>query len=105
MIVLKFGGTSVEDAAAIKRLAEIVGRQLEQRPLVVVSAMARATNRLLEIARLAANGETLEAMALVDSFTRRHETAAVALAPPAERNQLYDSIEVSSRACARTSSR
>ncbi len=94
MIVLKFGGTSVEDAAAIKRLAEIVGRQLEQRPLVVVSAMARATNRLLEIARLAANGETLEAMALVDSFTRRHETAAVALAPPAERNQLYDSIEV-----------
>jgi aspartate kinase len=37
MIVTKFGGTSVEDAAAIERLRAIVQERLDQRPVVVVS--------------------------------------------------------------------
>ena len=40
-MVMKFGGTSVGDAAAIVRAAEIVRGRLEERPVVVVSAMAR----------------------------------------------------------------
>ncbi|MGH9537728.1 MAG: hypothetical protein ACRD3H_07380, partial [Terriglobales bacterium] len=41
MIVMKFGGTSVQDAKAIERAAAIVNDRLEQKPVVVVSAMAK----------------------------------------------------------------
>ena len=37
MIVMKFGGTSVESAAAIERVAAIVKARLERAPVVVVS--------------------------------------------------------------------
>jgi aspartate kinase len=53
---MKFGGTSVESAEAITRVAKIVGRYLPQRPVVVVSAMGKTTNRLLEIGQMAAEG-------------------------------------------------
>ena len=47
MIVMKFGGTSVEDAAAIDRAAEIVCHRLARDPVVVVSAMAKVTDQLV----------------------------------------------------------
>ena len=50
MIVMKFGGTSVESRKAIERVAGIVRDRLEHRPVVVVSAMGRTTNKLLAIA-------------------------------------------------------
>lgn len=53
MIVMKFGGTSVQDAVAIKAAAAIVANRLDRRPVVVVSAMARVTDALLGIARAA----------------------------------------------------
>jgi aspartate kinase len=40
MIVMKFGGTSVEDAAAIRRLIDITRQELSRQPAIVVSAMA-----------------------------------------------------------------
>ena len=46
MIVMKFGGTSVQDAKAIERAAAIVKGRLEQKPVVVVSAMAKVTDQL-----------------------------------------------------------
>ncbi len=45
MIVMKFGGTSVEDERAIIRVASIVLGRLEERPVVVVSAMAGRDGR------------------------------------------------------------
>src|SRR5579884_1542421 len=57
MIVMKFGGTSVESRDAIERVRNIVAARLDRRPVVVVSAMGKTTNRLLEIASLAVNGE------------------------------------------------
>ena len=48
MIVMKFGGTSVEDAKAIDRAAAIVEGRLAQQPVVVVSAMAKVTDQLLQ---------------------------------------------------------
>jgi aspartate kinase len=56
MIVMKFGGTSVESAEAIARVGSIVSKRLSSRPVVVVSAMGKTTNRLLEIASLAVAG-------------------------------------------------
>jgi aspartokinase len=46
---MKFGGTSVESAAAIQRVASIVQARESRRPVVVVSAMGKTTNKLLAI--------------------------------------------------------
>jgi aspartate kinase len=56
-IVMKFGGTSVESGEAIARLVETVRSHLARRPVVVVSAMGKTTNRLLEFAEHARRGE------------------------------------------------
>ncbi|MEP6801490.1 MAG: lysine-sensitive aspartokinase 3 [Acidobacteriota bacterium] len=63
MIIQKFGGTSVEDAAALERLTEIVGRAHARgdRPVVVVSAMGRTTDRLVKALAEAASGDEREA--------------------------------------------
>ncbi len=62
MIVMKFGGTSVESAEAIERVAGIVKSRLPRKPVVVVSAMGKTTNRLLKIADLAVAGRREEAL-------------------------------------------
>ena len=72
MIVMKFGGTSVEDAAAIDRSCRIVGERLSRRPLVIVSALGGATNGLLEAGSFAARGELGKAMTIADRLEYRH---------------------------------
>jgi aspartate kinase len=49
MFVMKFGGTSVEDAQAISRLVNIVRGRLWQQPVIVSSAMAGVTDQLLAL--------------------------------------------------------
>ncbi|MFN0058218.1 MAG: aspartate kinase [Planctomycetota bacterium] len=56
-IVMKFGGTSVESAAAIRAAAAIVLRVLPRRPLVVVSAASGVTDALLRLLEAAPRGE------------------------------------------------
>ncbi len=76
MIVMKFGGTSVQDAAAIKRVTEIVSGCADRAPVVVVSAMARVTDMLLRIARTAKERRFDEVSSLIEQLRRRHlETA------------------------------
>jgi aspartate kinase len=62
MIVMKFGGTSVESGEAIERVIGIVRSRLDRKPVVVVSAMGKTTNRLLKIANLAITGQRDEAL-------------------------------------------
>ena len=54
LVVMKFGGTSVEDAGAIERTAGIVAGRIAKglQPVVVVSAMARVTDLLISAAAL-----------------------------------------------------
>lgn len=80
MIVMKFGGTSVEDATAMRRLVAIVKQYLERQPLVVVSAMAKVTNGLLECAHLAARGDLATAQSNLETIAARHFAAATELA-------------------------
>ena len=80
MIVMKFGGTSVEDPAAIRRLVSIVKQYLHRQPLVVASAMAKVTNGLLECAQLAAQGELDAARQKLEAIAARHFAAATELA-------------------------
>ena len=57
MIVMKFGGTSLQDAVTIQRCIEAVSLQSREPTVVVLSAMGQSTNRLLEIAGLASSQE------------------------------------------------
>jgi aspartate kinase len=72
MIVMKFGGTSVQDAAAINRVAAIVRSKLDLRPVVVVSAMARVTDALLAIARVANERRFEQAASRIAALADRH---------------------------------
>lgn len=84
MIVMKFGGSSVESAKAIERVASIVRDHLEQRPVVVVSAMAKTTDGLLTIARLSAAGNWRAAGRELSRLRQFHMTEAAHLARGAE---------------------
>lgn len=53
MIVMKLGGTSVGSAEAMRRVGENVTQALPRKPVVVVSAVPKVTDRLLESARRA----------------------------------------------------
>jgi aspartate kinase len=72
VIVVKFGGTSVGSAEAIERAAEIVRGRLDRRPIVVVSALAGATNALLGMAEQAARGQLIGAVRAVEGLRERH---------------------------------
>jgi aspartate kinase len=83
LVVMKFGGTSVEDAAAINRTAEIVRGRRDKglMPIVVVSAMAKVTDQLLAAAAAAARGDRVGALAITARLRNRHlETAAALVA-------------------------
>src|SRR3954471_2937915 len=80
MIVMKFGGTSVESQEAINRVSGIVKQFESRRPVVVVSAMGKTTNKLLEIARQAAAGRRDEALAIVQEVRSAHLFHGLALA-------------------------
>src|ERR1700674_35012 len=76
MIVMKFGGTSVQDANAIERAAAIVKGRLKQKPVVVVSAMSKVTDQLLAMARAAGNGDRKTALNLSRGLRERHYNTA-----------------------------
>ncbi len=79
MIVMKFGGTSNENAAAMQNVIRIVKAHLKDQPVVVISAIARATNELEQIARTAGLGNESEAQDLVASLFRRHKSIVAEL--------------------------
>ena len=76
MIVMKFGGTSLESAAAIERVASIVKGLVARRPVVVVSAMGQTTNKLLAIAQAAVSGEREKALELTAGLEDYHAREA-----------------------------
>ncbi len=79
MIVMKFGGTSVESREAIERVAGIVRARLDRRPAVVVSAMGKTTNKLLAIAATAASGDRDRAIHALDDLHELHRRESAGL--------------------------
>jgi aspartate kinase len=76
MIVMKFGGTSVQDAKAIDRAAQIVQGRLGDHPVVVVSAMSKVTDSLLAMGKAAGGGDRKSALKMARTLRERHyETA------------------------------
>ncbi|HWO03007.1 MAG TPA: lysine-sensitive aspartokinase 3 [Blastocatellia bacterium] len=76
MIIMKFGGTSLQDAAAIKQSVEIIAAKQDRSPVVVVSAMAGVTDALLRIALAASARRFDEAASIIDQLRERHLAAA-----------------------------
>ena len=88
MIVMKFGGTSVESAAAIERVAGIVKARQSQHPVVVVSAMGKTTNKLLAIASAAIAGTRADYIRQIHDLRDMHSREARLLAPLSARASL-----------------
>ena len=100
MIVMKFGGTSVMDAAAIDRTAQIVRGRLSRRPAVVVSAMSKVTDALLAAGKAAGEGKREEALELARGLRERHHKTAIELVTPeqysvlgAELDREFDTLD------------
>jgi len=88
MIVMKFGGTSVESAVAIERVARIVRARQERRPVVVVSAMGKTTNKLLALADTAIRGERDEYIRQIHDLRDQHSREARLVVPLDQRANL-----------------
>jgi aspartate kinase len=86
LVVMKFGGTSVEDPAAIARTASIVAGRVAagKKPVVIVSAMARVTDQLLRCAACSAQGDRTGALAISSRLRARHRDTAAALVKDAK---------------------
>ena len=76
MIVLKFGGSSVADAACMRQVAGLVKAALPKAPLVVLSAMGKTTNGLFDAAKAAEAGDLAEAMSRQRALMTTHRKAA-----------------------------
>ena len=81
LVVMKFGGTSVEDAAAIGRTSAVVAGRVAngKSPVVVVSAMAKVTDQLLRAAAAASLGDRTGALAISSRLRTRHRDTAAEL--------------------------
>ena len=84
LVVMKFGGTSVEDAQAMQRTAGIVRGRRERglEAVVVVSAMAKVTDLLLSAAAAAGRGDKAGALAIGARLRHRHIDTSTALLEP-----------------------
>jgi aspartate kinase len=77
IVVQKFGGTSVQDTAAMQRVIAIVtnyGISRSSRPLVVLSACAGVTNALIRIGELALLKKMAAAHEDISALETRHHT-------------------------------
>jgi aspartate kinase len=99
---MKFGGTSLEDAAAMKRTAAIVAGRRERglKPVVVVSAMAKVTDQLLAAAAAAGRDDRTGAIEISHTLRHRHLQTAAELVSndrftqlKAQLNQEFDALD------------
>ncbi len=110
MVVMKFGGTSVADRSAIERLIAIVRAQRQadaqqeggdaRGPILIVSALAKVTDRLLGIAAEAGAGDSEGARNNLRDLRQRHiSVAEVIIDAAAQRevvaflNREFDELE------------
>ena len=70
---MKFGGTSVQDAEAFARVAEIVSAEKENSPVIVTSAMSKVTDALLFAFDTAKKGDVEAAAAVVPALAEKAE--------------------------------
>jgi aspartate kinase len=82
--VMKFGGTSVQDAEAFARVASIVAGEQANSPVVVTSAMSKVTDALLNAFDLAKKGEIENAILSLEPHFERHKAVSRELTTEAQ---------------------
>ena len=94
--VMKFGGTSVADPEAIRRVIGIVHAEVGRggKPVVVVSAMSGVTDRLLALAAAATRGEQEAVDTGIGELLERHTAVAGELAAPGEVEQITADLRI-----------
>jgi aspartate kinase len=90
---MKFGGTSVQDAEAIDRVAAIVRERAAERPVVIVSALAKMTDQLLAMAAAAGAGDRDKAIKLSLAARERHFNTASDLLGTGKFAQIHSELE------------
>lgn len=107
MLVMKFGGSSLESAQAVQRVVTIISSHADRHPAVVVSAMGKTTDRLLNIARHFAAGNSQTASRELTKLRQFHlnEAARLVRAAQAVRLdaricELFDELDGALRAVA-----
>lgn len=100
MIVMKFGGTSIADAAAIRRTISIITRKMQSKPVVVVSACANVTNLLGQVVELTEAGDKAASEEIILSLKDRHKMIVDELSlgiavkrPTPDTTDIYNAIE------------
>jgi aspartate kinase len=81
-VVMKFGGTSVADAAAFENVARVVANERDAAPIVVVSAMSGVTDSLLAATDIAS----------LDNVFERHRAVARELLDPSQADAFIDRL-------------
>ncbi len=93
MIVMKFGGTSVEDAPSIERVADIIRARLSLKPVIVVSAMGKTTRKLLQAAEVSAAGDNRTTLGIVADLKTRHTSEARRLVKSPNGREVFSLID------------
>lgn len=94
---MKFGGTSVQDAIAFARVAEIVAGERENEPVVVTSAMSKVTDALLAAFELAKAGEPVAAIESLEPHFERHRVVSRELTDAAQQNAFAAELDFATR--------
>src|SRR5580658_8060775 len=83
LLIMKFGGTSMGSAERMRVAAQIVQQEQKKRPVVVVvSAMSKITDLLLDTMRHAEAGNRAAIDASLANLRTRHEETCRDLLPP-----------------------
>ena len=107
MIVMKFGGTSVGGCEEMARVVSIVQQKLDQRPVVVTSAMSGMTDLLYRIADKAEQHDETAMEELLDKLRNHHVEVAerllernvdVMLQTTSRVNEICDELEAYTKA-------
>ncbi len=93
-IVMKFGGTSVENAGRILNSAKIVAQEARKnRVVVVASALAGVTDQILKCTNAAARTDEETLRACLETIRARHEEMVAELFPEPQRGQVLVGIQ------------
>lgn len=93
MIVMKFGGSSVADAACMRIVAERVREYQAESPLVVLSAMGKTTNALFAMARQAEQGDMHGAVQGHLALIAHHQMSVEGLFPGGAPRDLMEALQ------------
>ena len=94
LLVMKFGGTSMGSADRIAAAARLTAEQRAKRPVVVVvSAMSKVTDLLLDSLRKAEAGDQADLDANLEKLSAKHREACCGLLPKEKQDEAIAGLE------------